>query len=72
MRESRFVNLTNYCIVEYMLEDLGSLDVVNDDFILLQNDHIDAHQIFNPDGSFTSTRNIQDVTAVPIEGSRYA
>ena len=48
MRESRFVNLTNYCIVEYMLEDLGSLDFVNDDFILLQNDHIDAHQIFNP------------------------
>lgn len=72
MRESRFVNLTNYCIVEYMLEDLGSLDVINDDFILLQNDHVDAHQIFNLDGSFTSTRNIQDVTAVPIEGSKYA
>jgi len=71
MRESRFVNLTNYCIVEYMLEDLGSLDFVNDDFILLQNDHVDAHQIFNPDGSFTSTRNIQDVTAVPIDGGRY-
>jgi hypothetical protein len=72
MRESRFVNLTSYCIVEYMLEDLGSLDVINDDFILLQNDHIDAHQIFNPDGSFNRTRNIQDVTVVPIEGSRYA
>lgn len=72
MRESRFVNLTNYCIVEYMLEDLGSLDFVNDDFILLQNDHIDAHQIFNPDGSFSNTRNIQDVTAVPIPGSKYA
>jgi hypothetical protein len=71
MRESRFVNITNYCIVEYMLEDLGSLDVVNDDFILLQNDHIDSHQIFNPDGSFISTRNIQDLTVVSIEGGKY-
>lgn len=71
MRESRFVNLTSYCIVEYMLEDLGSLDVINDDFILLQNDHIDAHQIFNPDGSFSNTRNIQDVTAVPIGDNKF-
>lgn len=72
MRESRFVNLTNYCIVEYMLEDLGSLDYINDDFKLLQNDHIDAHQIFNNDGSFTETRNIQDVTVTSIDGNRYA
>jgi hypothetical protein len=72
MRESRFVNLTNYCIVEYMLEDLGSLDYINDDFKLLQNDHIDAHQIFNNDGSFTETRNIQDATVTSIDGNRYA
>ncbi len=72
MRESRFVNLTNYCIVEYMLEDLGSLDYINDDFKLLQNDHVDAHQIFNNDGSFTETRNIQDVTVTSIDGNKYA
>lgn len=71
MRESRFVNLTSYCIVEYMLQDLGSLDVINDDFILLQNDYLDSHQIFNPDGSFNNTRNIQDLTALPIDGGRY-
>jgi hypothetical protein len=71
MRESRFVNLTNYCIVEYMLEDLGSLDYTNDDFKLLQNDHIDAHQIFNNDGSFSETRNIQDITVTSIDGNRY-
>ena len=71
MRESRFVNLTSYCIVEYMLEDLGSLDYTNDGFKLLQNDHIDAHQIFNNDGSFTETRNIQDITVTSIDGNRY-
>ncbi len=71
MRESRFVNLTTYCIVEYMLEDLGSTDFINDDFILLQNDYLDTHQIFNKDGSFTTTRNIQDVTALAIDGGRY-
>lgn len=72
MRESRFVNLTRYCIVEYMLEDLGSLDYTNDSFKLIQNDHIDAHQIFNNDGSFTETRNIQDITVTPISGNKYA
>ena len=71
MRESRFVNLTSYCIVEYMLQDLGSTDIINDDFILIQNDYLDVHQIFNPDGSFNETRNIQDVTALPIDGGRY-
>ncbi len=72
MRESRFVNLTRYCIVEYMLEDLGSLDYINDSFKLLQNDHIDSHQIFNNDGSFIKTRNIQDITVTSIEGNKYA
>ena len=71
MRESRFVNLTSYCIVEYMLQDLGSTDIISDDFILIQNDYLDVHQIFNPDGSFNKTRNIQDVTALPIDGGRY-
>ena len=71
MRESRFVNLTPYCIVEYMLQELGSTDIVNDDFILIQNDYLDVRQIFNPDGSFNETRNIQDLTALPIDGGRY-
>jgi hypothetical protein len=71
MRESRFVRLTNYCLVEYMLEELGSTDFITDDFILLQNDHLNSHQIFNNDGSFPVTRNIQDVSTVAIGSGTY-
>ena len=71
MRESRFVRLTKYCLVEYMLEELGSTDFITDDFILLQNDHLNSHQIFNNDGSFPVTRNIQDVSTVAIGSGTY-
>lgn len=71
MKESRFINLTGYCLVEYMFEDLGSLNFISDDFVLLQNDYSDTRQIFNEDGSFETTRNIRDLTAVAIDGSRY-
>lgn len=71
MRESRFVALTDYCLIEYMLEPLGSLDFIQDDFILVENEYLNNHQIFNNDGSYASTGNIQDVSAVPIDGGRY-
>lgn len=72
MRVSRFISLTEYCVVEYMSDPLGSLDYYTDDFILLQNDHLDIHQIFNDDSSYSSTRNIKDLTVVPISSNTYA
>ena len=66
MRKSRFVNLTSYCIAEYMFDDIASLDLYSDDFVLLSNSTADCHQIFNIDSSYSSTKNIQDLTAVPI------
>lgn len=72
MRQSRFVSLSSYCIAEYMFDPLGSLDFYTDSFVLLQNNHVDAHQIFNIDGSYSSTKNIQDLTAVPISNNTYA
>lgn len=71
MRSSRFVNLTDYCIVEYMFDQLNSLDVYTDDFILLQNPYVDIHQIVNTDASYNSTKNIKDLTAIPIGGNIY-
>ena len=72
MRQSRFVSLSSYCIAEYMFDPLGSLNFYTDSFVLLQNNHVDAHQIFNIDGSYSSTKNIQDLTAVPISNNTYA
>lgn len=72
MRTSRFVNLSSYCIAEYMFDQLNSLDLYTDPFILLQNNHLDIHQIFNADGSYISTRNIKDLTVTPVGGNVYA
>jgi len=70
--QSRFINLTAYCIAEYMFEPLNSPNFLNEDFILLVNDHTNSYQIFNQDGSVNTTRNIKDLTAVPIGNNKFA
>lgn len=72
MRTSRFVNLSSYCVVEYMFDQLGSLNFYTDDFILIENANADTHQIFNDDSSYHITKNIKDLTAVPIGKNTYA
>lgn len=69
---SRFISLTSYCLVEYMFEPLGSLNFMTDDFVLLKNTNTELLQIFNTDASYSSTRNIQDVSVVPIGNNRFA
>lgn len=71
MRKSRFISLTPYCVVEYMFDSLGSLDFYTDDFILFSNSHLDIHQIVNDDNSYSTTKNIRDLTAVPINQNTY-
>lgn len=71
MRTSRFVSLSQYCVAEYMFDQLGSLDFYTDDFILLENTTADIHQIFNDDGSYSSTKNIKDLTATPIGNNTF-
>lgn len=71
MRTSRFVSLTDYCVVEYMSEELGGLDLYSEDFYFVQNDHLDIHQILNDDSAFSTTKNIGDLTCVPIGKNKY-
>jgi hypothetical protein len=52
-----------------MFEQLNSMDVYTDSFVVMQNDHLDLHQIVNLDASYNSTKNIKDLTAVPIGGN---
>lgn len=66
MRTSRFVSLSQYCVAEYMFDQLGSIDFYTDDFILLENSTADIHQIVNDDSSYSSTKNIKDLTVTPI------
>ena len=66
MRQSRFVNITSYCIAEYQFEPLNSNNFQSDDYILVENKYLGAHQIFNKDSAYHTTKNIQDLTCVPI------
>jgi hypothetical protein len=49
-----------------MFEPIGSLNFINDNVTLLQNDKTGVYQIYNEDGSFSSTRNIKDLTAISL------
>jgi hypothetical protein len=72
MAQSRFISLSQYCVVEYQFEPLGSLNFSNDDFIFVKNTITGGHQIFNTDTSYNSTKNIQDLTVVPLSNNQYA
>jgi hypothetical protein len=72
MAQSRFISLTQYCVVEYQFEPLGSLNFYTDDFIFLENNVIGGHQIFNKDSSYLTTKNIQDISVVALENNQYA
>lgn len=71
MAQSRFINLTQYCIAEYKFEPLGSLNFITDDFIFVKNEATGGHQLFNSDASYHTTKNIQDLTVVSTSANRY-
>ena len=70
--QSRFISLSSYCVVEYIFEPLGSLNFLTEDFTLLTNSTSDVNQIFNPDGSLSATKNIRDISVVPIGNNKFA
>ena len=72
MAQSRFISLTQYCVVEYQFEPLGSLNFNTEDFKFVKNSVTGVHQIFNTDSSYSSTKNIQDLTVVPLDNNQYA
>ncbi|CAB4174119.1 hypothetical protein UFOVP972_21 [uncultured Caudovirales phage] len=72
MTQSRFINLSSYCIVEYQFEQLNSLNFYTEDFTFVENAITGGHQIFNTDASYNTLKNIQDLTVVPIGNNSYA
>jgi hypothetical protein len=66
MRQSRFVNITSYCIAEYQFEPLNSNNFQSDDYVLVENKYLGTRQIFNKDAAYHTTKNIKDLTCVPI------
>jgi hypothetical protein len=72
MTQSRFINLSSYCIVEYQFEQLNSLNFYNEDFTFVENTITGEHQIFNTDASYNTLKNIQDLSVVSIGNNSYA
>jgi hypothetical protein len=72
MAQSRFINLSSYCIAEYQFEQLSSLNFYNEDFIFVENAITGEHQIFNTDASYNKLKNIQDLSVVSIGNNSYA
>jgi hypothetical protein len=72
MTQSRFVNISTYCIAEYMFEPLSSTNFLSEDFILLENETLDINQIINTDAALNTTRNVKDLSVVPIGNNKFA
>ena len=69
---SRFVTLSDYCILEYMMTPLGdpAPNIVNSDYYFVKNSNVDLYQIYNKDVDAAATKNARASSVVPIGESR--
>jgi hypothetical protein len=69
---SRFVTLSDYCILEYMMTPLGdpAPNIVNSDYYFVKNTNVDLYQIYNIDADAAATKNARGSSVVPIGDSR--
>ena len=69
---STFVNLSDYCILEYKSVPLGetSPELLTSSFFLVDNGHTNALQIYNTDDYESITHNSRGLSMVPIGGSK--
>ena len=67
-----FVNISEYCVIEYRLTPLGEYapELISSTFYKLINGHTSARQIYNTDGFQSTTRNSRDLTVVSVGGSK--
>lgn len=69
---SRFVTLSDYCILEFMLTPIGdaSPEIISSEFFVSDNSHVDLFQIYNTEASIGTTKNTRGYSVVPIGGSK--
>ena len=69
---SKFVTLTDYCVLEYMMTPLGdpAPEVVNSQYYFVDNKHVDGYQLYNTDAYTSITKNTRGLSVVAIGGSR--
>ncbi len=69
---SKFVTLSDYCILEFMMTPLGdpAPNIVNSDYYFVKNNNVDLYQIYNTDADAAATKNARASSVVPIGESR--
>lgn len=69
---SRFVNLTNYCVLEYRSVPLGdpNPDLMSLQYYFLENNNVGTVQIFTTDAYLDSTHNSRDLSVVAVGGGK--
>ena len=71
---NRFVQITDYCIIEYQFSDLQGPTVLTDDLLVIRNSITDLDQVcsVNPT-QYTAiqTNNQQDYTVIYIDGNQF-
>jgi len=68
---STFVNLTDYCILEFNLTPISepSPTLTDSQFYFLKNNNVNGYQIYNTDGYLSKTNNIRSFSTISIGGS---
>jgi hypothetical protein len=69
---SSFVNLSDYCVLEYRSTPLGDPNpsILSSSYFLVDNKNVNALQIYNTDGYSDTTHNSRDLSVVSIGGSK--
>jgi hypothetical protein len=69
---SNFVNLSDYCVLEYRSTPLGDPNpsILSSDYFLVDNKNVNTLQIYNTDGYSDITHNSRDLSVVSVGGSK--
>lgn len=64
----KFVSLTPYCLVEYIMEPLGSSNILSIPFYTTKRG--DILQVYNEESQVYVTRNTKGITTMPLDGGK--
>ena len=69
---SSFVNLSDYCVLEYRATPLGEINppLLSSSYYLVDNKNIDTLQIYNTDGYADETHNSRNLSVISVGGSK--
>lgn len=67
---SKFITLTDYCVLEYIMSQVGETnpELLNTEFYLINNSYIESYQIYNAD-QYSITNNTRGLSVIPTGGS---